>query len=97
LFEGQLFVYSPRRSGLAFIKFDRTLIEEAFAPLDQETVQYRLSVEQYAAILMKLKPECIHHPESKRLIQGIFDEMGCDLDETYFDVPEMHSSTSAII
>ena len=97
LFEGQLFVYSPRRSTLAFIKFARMLIEEAFAPLDPQTVQYQLSVEQYAAILMKLKPGFIHYPELKRLIQGIFDEMGCDLDKTYFDVPKMRSSTSAII
>jgi hypothetical protein len=97
LFEGQLFVYAPRRSTLAFIKFARTLIEEAIAPLDPETVQYHLSVEQYAAILMKLEPGFIHHPESKRLIQGIFNEMGCDLDKTYFDVPKMRRSTSAII
>lgn len=56
LFEGQLFVYAPRKSTLAFIKFARTLIEEAFAPLNPETAQYELSVEQYADILLKLKP-----------------------------------------
>lgn len=94
LFEGQLFVYAPRKSTLAFIKFARTLIEEAFAPLNPETAQYELSVEQYADILLKLKPGFIHHPESKRLIQDMFVEMGCDLSKTYFDVPKMRSSTS---
>jgi hypothetical protein len=94
LFEGQLFAYSPRKSTLEFIKFAKTLIEEAFAPLDPETAQYQLSVEQFAAILIKLKPGFIHHPESKRLIQNIFEEMGCDLEKTYFDVPKMRSSTS---
>ncbi|MEP6892052.1 MAG: hypothetical protein ABI955_15275, partial [Nitrospirota bacterium] len=94
LFEGQLFVYSPRKSTLAFIAFARELIEEAFAPLDPETAQYKLSVERYADILMKLKPGFIHHPESKRLIQEMFMEMGCDLEKTYFDVPKMRSSTS---
>jgi len=94
LFEGQLFAYSPRKSTLEFIKFAKTLIEEAFAPLDPETAQYQLSVEQFAAILIKLKPGFIHHPESKRLIQNIFEEMGCDLEQTYFDVPKMRSSTS---
>jgi hypothetical protein len=94
LFEGQLFVYSPRKSTLAFTKFARKLIEEAFAPLDPETAQYKLSVEQYAEILQRMKPGFIHHPESKRLMQDIFVEMGCDLDKTYFDVPKMRSSTS---
>jgi hypothetical protein len=94
LFDGQLFVYSPRKSTLAFIEFAKSLIKEAFAPFDPETAQYQLSVEDYAAILMKLKPGFIHHPESKRLIQDIFLEMGCDLEKTYFDVPKMRSSTS---
>jgi len=94
LFEGQLFAYSPRRSTLAFIEFAKTLIREAFAPLDPETAQYELSVEQYADILVKLKPGFIHHPEAKRLIRDIFVEMGCDLEKTYFDVPKMRSSTS---
>lgn len=94
LFEGQLLTYSPRKSTLAFIQFARKLIEEAFAPLDPETAQYQLSVEAYAEILSKLKPDFIHHPDAKRLIQNIFLEMGCDLEKTYFDVPKMRSSTS---
>lgn len=94
LFEGQLFVYSPRRSTLAFIEFARELIKEAFTPFDPEVAQYAMPVEQYADILIKMKPGFIHHPESKRLMQNIFVEMGCDLDKTYFDVPKMRSSTS---
>jgi len=94
LFEGQLFVYSPRESALKFIKFARALIEAAFAPLDPETAQYHLPVEEYAAILTKLKPAFIHHPESKQLIKNVFIEMGCNLEKTYFDVPKMRSSTS---
>ena len=76
VFDGQLLVYSPRPSSLALIRFARTLIEEAFAPLDPETAQYQLPTDQYADILMKLKPGFIHHPESKRLIQNIFSGNG---------------------
>ena len=94
LHDGQLFVYSPRKSTLAFIEFARKLIREAFAPHDPETAQHQLSVEQYADILVKLKPGFIHHPESKALMRNIFTEMGCDLEKTYFDVPKMRSSTS---
>lgn len=94
LYEGQLFVYSPRKSTLAFIEFARTLIKEAFSLYDPETAQYELSVEEYAAVLLKLKPGFIHHPESKRLMQNVFIDMSCDLGKTYFDVPKMRSSTS---
>ena len=41
LFDGQLIVYSPRPSALAFVTFARNMIEEAFAPLDPETAQHR--------------------------------------------------------
>src|SRR5687767_3299838 len=94
LYDGQLLVYSPRPSTLAFITFAKNLIREAFAPYDPESAQHEVSVEQYAEILIKLKPSFIHHPESKRLMRNIFTEMGCDLEETFFDVPKMRSSTS---
>lgn len=94
LFEGQLFVYSPRPSAMAFVQFAREMIEEAFKPLDPRTAQYRLPVDEYAGILGRLKPAFIHHPDSKRHIRNIFIEMGCDLERTYFDVPKMRSSTS---
>lgn len=62
--------------------------------MDPRTAQQHLSVEEYAALLGKLKPTFIHHPESKRHIQRIFEEMGTDLNKSYFEVPKMRSSTS---
>jgi hypothetical protein len=94
LFDGQLFVYSPTKSSLAFIEFVRKLINQAFGPHDPEKAQFDMPVEQYAEILVKLKPNFIHHPESKYFLQTLLREMGCDLNRTYFDVPKMRSSTS---
>ena len=94
LFEGQLMVYSPRSSTLAFIEFARTMIKDAFAPYDPELAQYQMPVEQYAKILGELKPGFIHHTESKRHLQNVLRDLGCDLAKTYFDVPKMRSSTS---
>jgi len=93
LYDGQLFVFSPRRSALALCEFARSLTEAAFAPLDPRRAQESLAVEDYVAILAELKPRFIHHPECKRLIRGLLDEMGCDLDDTYFDVPRMRTAT----
>src|SRR5579859_5997265 len=94
LYEGQLFVYSPRPSVVALSAFARGLIEEAFAPLDPRTAQNHLEVGRYAEILNKLKPAFIHHPESKLRLKELLAEFGCDPEKTYFDVPRMRSSTS---
>jgi hypothetical protein len=94
LYEGQLMVYAPRPSSLAFCSFARGLIEEIFAPLDPLTAQHQLPVDRYAEILGRLKPAFIHHPDSKRHLQALLGELGCDPEKTYFDVPRMRSSTS---
>jgi len=83
---------SPAIQGL--VDFTRSLVEDAFAPLDPETAQYDMDVETYAGILGRLKPEFIHHPESKRHLQAILLEHGCDPELTYFDVPRLRTSTS---
>jgi hypothetical protein len=93
LYNGQLFVFSPCPSAVALCEFARELIEEAFAPLEPREAQYSLPVEDYVAILAKLKPYFIHHPKSKQFIQGILSELGCDLSKTYFDVPRMRTAT----
>jgi len=94
LYDGQLFVYSPRPSILAFTDFARSMIEDAFGGLDPRTAQHEMEVEQYAELLGKLKPGFIHHPESKRHLQNILEDLGCSLEQTYYDVPRMRSSTS---
>jgi hypothetical protein len=94
LYNGQLFVFSPTDTSVAFADFAREMIREAFSPHDPIYAQYDLPVEQYAAILAELKPKFIHHPKSKEFVQKILKERGCNLSETYFDVPRMRSSTS---
>jgi hypothetical protein len=94
LYEGQLCLLSPTPSSLALCRFADGLIHAAFAPLDPEQAQHSLSVEKYAAILSKLKPQFINHPESKKHLQALLREASCDLSETYFDVPRMRSATS---
>lgn len=94
LFEGQLLVYSPRPSSLAFIEWARELIREAFGPLNPLTAQHHLTVEKYIEILTLLKPKFINHPTSKQLLQNLLVDMGCNSDKTFFDVPRMRTSTS---
>ena len=94
LYEGQLFIFSPRPSSIALCEFADELIRGAFGSLSPERAQYSLPVEEYAATLARLKPVFINHPKSKEYIQAILNEFGCDPTKTYFDVPRMRTSTS---
>jgi hypothetical protein len=94
LYQGDLLVFSPRPSVLALRDFARNMIEDAFSSLDPLRAQYHLPVEDYVAILAKLKPAFIHHPDCKELLRGILSDFGCDMAKTYFDVPRLRSSTS---
>jgi Phytanoyl-CoA dioxygenase (PhyH) len=89
LYNGQLFLFSPRPSMLALCEFAREMLEEAFAPLHPTQAQFDLSVEEFVAIAAPLKPKFIHHPKSKQLVQKVLEEYGYDLEKTYFDVPRL--------
>jgi hypothetical protein len=93
LYSGEIFVFSPRRSTVALCCFAQSMIEEAFGVIDPRSAQYSMPVEQYVSIVAALKPKFIHHPKTLRLLRDIIDEMGCDLSETYIDVPRLRMVT----
>ena len=94
LYDGQLFVYKATPSSTALVEHARAMIEGAFPGLDPRVAQYDMSVEDYVNRVAPLKPAFIHHPESKRLIQGMLRELHCDLEKTYLDVPRLRMVTS---
>jgi hypothetical protein len=93
LYDGQIFVFSPRPSSVALCDFAREMALTAFRPLDPRDAQLGLSVERYVEILTELKPAFIHHPKSKELIRAMLADFGCDLHDTYFDVPRLRTAT----
>jgi hypothetical protein len=95
LFAGELFVYSPFSESLELVKFADRLVREAFGNLSPEFAQFEMQVEEYASVLGKLKPRFIHHPECKQRIPAILKRLGCDAENTYFDVPRLRTSTAA--
>ena len=94
LYDGQLFVYSPRPSMLKLIDHARQMIEQAFAPLDPRKAQYHMPVEEYVRICTPLKPGFIHHPQTRQIMRDVVTEYGCDLETTYIDVPRLRMVTS---
>jgi hypothetical protein len=94
LFGGDLFVLGPKPTTLALAEFARELIEDAFAPYDPVTAQHELPVEKFVEVFGPVKPLFIHHPRTKRLLRDVVEEAGCDLDQTYIDVPRLRGATS---
>jgi hypothetical protein len=93
LYAGDIFLFSPTPSTLALCDFARQMLEEAFGE-DPQHAQYRMSVEEFVAIFAPLKPKFIHHPNTKKLLQHVLLDTGCDLHETYLDVPRLRGATS---
>lgn len=94
LFAGDIFVYSPNSATQALCAFARDMAEQAFHPLPPHLAQHSMPVERFAAVLAELKPAFIHHSRTKTLLQDVLRSHGCDLEQCYFDVPRMRSSTS---
>jgi hypothetical protein len=93
LYDGQLFVFSARPSIRALCEFARELIQNAFGSADPREAEHHWSWDKYTATLARLKPQFVHHPHSKELLQHVLEELGCDLTKTYFDVPRLKSVT----
>jgi len=91
LYRGSIFVHSPSPSALKLCELAKGMIEEAFKPHDPLTVHNHITPEKCAEMLGTLKPKFIHHPESKMHIKGMLADLGCDLSQTYFDVPRMRT------
>ena len=92
LFQGDIFVFSPTDASLQLTVLAVEMLKKAFAPHDPRDVHRHLSPEETAAILGKLKPQFIHHPECKQIIPRIMADQGVDREKVYFDVPRMRSA-----
>ena len=92
LYAGDIFILSATDGTRALIDLARGMLNEAFAPHDPRTIHEKKTPEEVAAILGKLKPKFIHHPECKRIIPQIMREHGVDLEKLYFDVPRLRSA-----
>ncbi len=93
LFQGRFFVYSPKPSSAAVCGFARALIEKAFPVKEPQKAQFDMPVEKFVEIAGPLKSQFTNDPETKKKIQAMLKEFGCDLARTYFDVPRLRIVT----
>ncbi len=95
LYDGQLFVFSPKPAMLKLITHARKMIEGAFGSIEPRKAQYSMPVEKYVEICTPLKPGFIHHPDTKKILQEVVSEYGCELEKTYIDVPRLRMVTTS--
>jgi hypothetical protein len=93
LYDGQLYIYRATSASAKLCALARNLIEKAFHPLDPMRAQFEMPVEQFVSIVAPLKPRFIHHPDTRRLTKELIQEMGCDPELTYIDVPRLRIVT----
>ena len=74
LYAGDIIILSPSPSTATLVSLAREMLEEGFAPHDPRVIHQHMTPEQVAAVLAKLKPAFIHHPECKKLISRIMSE-----------------------
>jgi len=89
MFEGSIFVSSRSAGSEALCNHAARFINEAFGSLDPQHAQDELPVERFVSIVAPLKSRFTNDGETKQLVRALLAEMGCDLKETYFDVPRM--------
>jgi hypothetical protein len=94
LYEGDLVMFTPRKSSRALCDLAWDLITEAFAPIAPGRAQFELPVEKFVEIISTLKPRFTHHPRAKELLRELFEELGWDPEATYFDVPRLRVVTA---
>jgi Phytanoyl-CoA dioxygenase (PhyH) len=88
-YQGELTILPPSASSLALVRHARDHIEAAFAPRHPRHAHEELAVMETVQILARLKPQFIHHPQTRSHLQRLLIDVGCDPDQTFQDVPRL--------
>jgi hypothetical protein len=93
LYDGALLFFTARDSVRALCDHAWQMITEAFDPLDPMEAQSKLPVEEYVGIIGPLKTRFTNEDSSKERLHDLLDDFGCDVSQTYFDVPKLRIVT----
>ena len=92
LYAGEIFVYDGLSAVKELAEFTAAMVEAALAPHDPRSIHEALTPAELAPLLGKLKPQFIHHPDSRRLVNKVLAELGVDLDDCHLDLPKLRSA-----
>jgi hypothetical protein len=89
VYRGELTILSPSALSLALVEHARDQIEAAFAPRHPRHAHEELEVTETVQILARLKPQFIHHPQTRSHLQRLLIDVGCNPNQTFQDVPRL--------
>lgn len=90
IFDGGLFLYSAPSASSKIVEWARELIERAFHHAgDVRRAHEALDVSAFVACAGSLKSRFTNDATTMRLCQELITAMGCDPEQTYFDLPRL--------
>jgi hypothetical protein len=89
IFGGDLLLYTRQNATAALADYAIKMALEALDPHEPQRAQFALPVEEFISRIGPLKSRFTNDPHTKELIRRVLEAFGCDLDNTYFDVPRL--------
>lgn len=89
IFAGDFYLYTNLEASRALCLHAGDMVREAFDGLDPERAQFELDVENFIRRVSPLKSGFTNAVKTKVLCQPLIAELGCDLEQTYFDLPRL--------
>lgn len=90
MFDGGIFLYTSPAESTHIVDWARELIDTAFAASgDVRSAHARMDVKAFVACAGPLKSTFTNDAKTKRLCQALITAMGCDPEQTYFDLPRL--------
>lgn len=85
IYAGTLLVFEKVPAMQKFCVFADALIKDAFGSVDPEKAQFHVSRDEYLSIAATLQKRFRQHTEPKKLFAATLEEIGVDLERTYWD------------
>jgi hypothetical protein len=89
IFEGNLLQYGATSSTKQLADHAISMMTRELAPYEPEKAQFDLPVESFIKRVGALKSGFTNDLTTKMLVRNILISFGCDLEDTYFDVPRL--------
>ncbi|WGF87225.1 hypothetical protein [Marinivivus vitaminiproducens] len=89
IFGGDFFLHTDLASSKALCQHAKDMVLEAFDGLDPERAQFELELPDFIKRVGPLKSGFTNSAKTKDLCKALVEELGCDPDQTYYDLPRL--------
>jgi hypothetical protein len=94
LHQGDLALLPPTAGSRALVRFAAEMLGACFAPFDPVHAQRHLDIAEWVRRFAAVKPVFMRHEVTAQLVREIVEEVGCDTEDTFWDIPRLRGVTS---